>query len=384
MIFWIIAARLMTATDIGYATAIISVATLIIYISRFGLDTGLVRFLPAANNKSSMYNTVLITTLLLAIGISIVYILGINFFSYSLSFLSNTGLAVIFLCYVAFASINMSQNSAITALRRADLLLVQNSVLGVRILLLLFITALGLTGILLSFSLAYVAAFLVGSFILFKNDIIILSKIDLSSIREFFKYSFGNYLAGIFLIAPITLLPIVIINDLGADQNAYFYIAYSISSFLFAIPNAVSMSLFVEGSYERPLRDNTIKSIKLILMLLLPAIIVILLFGSTILSLFNSEYARQSIDVLKLLAISSFFTIIPTIYLSIKKIEKDLKKITLLSFTQSSIIVIIGYLLLPEYGIAGIGYAWIIAGIIMSLIVALLILKNDRWIKIRH
>jgi O-antigen/teichoic acid export membrane protein len=108
------------------------------------------------------------------------------------------------------------------------------------------------------------------------------------------------------------------------------------------------------------------------------------LFGSTILSLFNSEYARQSIDVLKLLAISSFFTIIPTIYLSIKKIEKDLKKITLLSFTQSSIIVIIGYLLLLEYGIAGIGYAWIIAGIIMSLIVALLILKNDRWIKIRH
>jgi O-antigen/teichoic acid export membrane protein len=169
----------------------------------------------------------------------------------------------------------------------------------------------------------------------------------------------------------------VIINDLGADQNAYFYIAYSISSFLFAIPNAVSMSLFVEGSYERPLRDNTIKSIKLILMLLVPSIIVVTLFGSTILSLFNSEYARQSIDVLKLLAISSFFTILPTIYLSIKKIEKDLRKITLLSFAQSSIIVIIGYLLLPEYGIAGVGYAWIIAGIVMSLVVVLLILRGD-------
>lgn len=384
MIFWIIAARLMTATDIGYATAIISVATMIIYLSRFGLDTGLVRYLPGSNNKSSMYNTMLITTLLLAIGISIVYVLGIDFFSSSLSFLSNTWLAAIFLCYVAFASINMSQNSAITALRRADLLLIQNSVLGIRILMLFFFTALGLTGILLSFSLAYVAAFLVGGIILFKNDIIIFSGIQLSSIREFFKYSFGNYLAGIFLSAPITLLPLVIINDLGADQNAYFYIAYSITSFLFAIPNAVSMSLFIEGSYERPLKDNTIKSIKLILMLLVPSIIIVILFGSTILSLFNTEYATQSIDVLKLLAISSFFTILPTIYLSIKKIEKDLKKITLLSFAQSSIIIIIAYLLLPKYGITGIGYAWIIAGIIMSIVVGMLILTKDKWLKVHR
>jgi O-antigen/teichoic acid export membrane protein len=380
MIFWIIAARLMAPVDIGFATAIISVATMIIYISRVGLDTGLVRYLPTANDKSSMYNTMLIITLLLAIGISIVYILGIDLFSYSLNFLSDTVLAAIFLFYVAFMSINMSQNSAITALRRADLLLIQNSVLGIRILLLFFIAALGLTGILLSFGISYAAAFVVGSIILSRNNIVIFPKVQLSSIREFFKFSFGNYLAGIFAIAPITILPIVIIEQLGADQNAYFYIAYSISSFLFAIPNAVSMSLFIEGSYERPIRDNAIRSIKFIILLLLPSILAIMLFGNSILSLFNSEYAAQSINILKLLAIASLFTIVPTIYLAIKKIQKDLKKITYLSFIQSSIIVVIGYLLLPEYGISGIGYAWIIAGICMNLVIAFLIFKNDRWI----
>jgi O-antigen/teichoic acid export membrane protein len=119
-------------------------------------------------------------------------------------------------------------------------------------------------------------------------------------------------------------------------------------------------------------------------MLLVPSIIIVILFGSTILSLFNTEYATQSIDVLKLLAISSFFTILPTIYLSIKKIEKDLKKITLLSFAQSSIIIIIAYLLLPKYGITGIGYAWIIAGIIMSIVVGMLILTKDKWLKIHR
>ena len=45
------------------------------------------------------------------------------------------------------------------------------------------------------------------------------------------------------------ILPIMVLNVLGAEQAAYYYIAYAIAALLFMIPSAISMSLFVEGSH---------------------------------------------------------------------------------------------------------------------------------------
>jgi len=51
------------------------------------------------------------------------------------------------------------------------------------------------------------------------------------------------------MTAPNMILPIMVLNVLGAEQAAYYYIAYAIAALLFMIPNAISMSLFVEGSH---------------------------------------------------------------------------------------------------------------------------------------
>ena len=50
------------------------------------------------------------------------------------------------------------------------------------------------------------------------------------------------------MTAPNMVLPIMVLNTLGAEQAAYCYIAYAIATLLFMIPSAISMSLFVEGS----------------------------------------------------------------------------------------------------------------------------------------
>ena len=79
------------------------------------------------------------------------------------------------------------------------------------------------------------------------------------------------------MAAPNLILPIMVLNVLGAEQAAYYYIAYAIAALLFMIPNAISMSLFVEGSHGEALKRTVVKSLVTIFSLLVPAAAVLYL-----------------------------------------------------------------------------------------------------------
>ncbi len=130
LLFWIVAARTMPAKEIGLATAAISVATLIVGLSKLGLDAGLVRYLPESKNKNGLYSTIVMITLVLALVLTAVFMLGINIFSPALSFLRNGWFLPVFFAYIAVTSIYSVQNLAFISIRRADLSLIQNLLLG--------------------------------------------------------------------------------------------------------------------------------------------------------------------------------------------------------------------------------------------------------------
>jgi len=380
LLFWIMAARLMSTSEVGISTVVIAAGTMITYLSKLGMDTGLLRFLPMSKDRNTMLNTILMLTLFLSISISLAYLVGLDLFSPAQRFLRESWLPLIFLCFVALVAIIGIQNAAIAALRRADLMLVQNSILGVRIPLLLFMAAMGFTGIMLSFNIAYLVAFIAGIAILYMHGIGFKPAMRLSSIKESFRFSFGSYIADIWAILPSTVLPIIIVNNLGTDQAAYYFIASSITSILFTIPNSVSTSLLVEGSHDLPLRENTIKSIKLTLLIMLPLILAIILFGNEILSVFGSEYRGHSQEILILMVSSSLFTMVPSIYVAIKKVQKDILMVNYVLSASSLSIIIAGYMLVLNYGILGIGYAFLMTYILVSIAVMYLVIMHDRMV----
>jgi len=106
------------------------------------------------------------------------------------------------------------------------------------------------------------------------------------------KFSLGNYIAGFIGGLPAMVLPILITNSIGAKFSAYFYMDMMIASLLYIIPMATSQSLFAKGSYsERDLKIQLKKAIKTISIIIIPAIIVIFLFGNYILLAFGKEYS---------------------------------------------------------------------------------------------
>jgi len=116
--------------------------------------------------------------------------------------------------------------------------------------------------------------------------------IDRSIVKRMTKFSLGNYIAGFIGGLPAMVLPILITNSIGAKFSAYFYMDMMIASLLYIIPMATSQSLFAKGSYsERDLKIQLKKAIKTISIIIIPAIIVIFLFGNYILLAFGKEYS---------------------------------------------------------------------------------------------
>jgi O-antigen/teichoic acid export membrane protein len=156
----------MPAKDIGLATAAISSAALIVGLSRLGLDAGLIRYLPESKNKNGLYSTIVMVTLVLALVLSIVFMLGINIFSPALSFLREGWFLPVFFAYIAVTSIYSVQNMAFISIRRADLSLIQNLLLGARIPIQLLIAGMGVFGVFSSLAIAYLLTLGFGAFVL--------------------------------------------------------------------------------------------------------------------------------------------------------------------------------------------------------------------------
>jgi O-antigen/teichoic acid export membrane protein len=387
LVFWIIAAHVAPADVIGLAVATISTAGFLASLSRLGMDDVLVRFLPGSKSRSALYSSVLAITLFMALCLTAAFLLLCNYLSPSLSYLQGGWYLILFAMYMAIYSIFTTQNTTLLAIRRADLSLIQNTLQGLRIPLILLLGSFGVAGILFSFNLSFLAALSMGLVFLMKNGFRI-GAVDVKSVvntlKGHFGYSAGNYVSVLFTIAPATLMPIIIMNTIGAEEVAYYYIAYSIAGLLFIIPNAVSMSLFIEGSHDMPMRDYTSKSIKLILFVVVPLVLLLYFFGDQLLLLFNKEYSEQSIGLLKLFVIASVFSTVTSVYASIRRVEKNVKSLNKVSATTSLLIIGLGYVFLTTYGLTGLGYAWILANAAVSAVLLAVLIKEGKLFRAQN
>ena len=71
--------------------------------------------------------------------------------------------------------------------------------------------------------------------------------------------------------------------------------------------------------------------------------------------------------MLRLLAVSSVFPAVTMIFLSIKKIQKDIRMINYASFALSVMIIGFGYVALLKYGLVDLGYAWLGANALVCM-----------------
>jgi O-antigen/teichoic acid export membrane protein len=384
-VFWIIAARLYPPEVVGSGSAIISACRLLALFAELGLGTSLVRYLPAAGkNGNDMINTCFTLSGLAVFIISLVFLSGLGLWSPVL--LPVRQQPLYFIAFIFFTFSMVLQPLALTVLLarlQTRNIFIVNVAAGILSIILVSIfsiftnSALGLfsaMGLAITFTLVLCVFWLIPRV---QNGYFPLPGVNLKILKEMKSYSAANFIGKGFLLMTNFILPLIVVNTLGNEMNAYFYIPWSVGIVLQFIPAAISNSLFAEASNEETtLQANTKKSLKLVILLVLPAALIIIAISSFLLLLFGREYSEYGTSLLRILALSIIPWGIIYIYIGITRAKKNIKGLIVIPVFASGLSLGFSYVLMVHIGLVGIGLGYLAGQSIVALPVLLYLWRS--------
>jgi O-antigen/teichoic acid export membrane protein len=364
-LFWLVAARSYAVQEVGVATALISALNLVYFASKLGFDNTLIRFFPS-EDKAKVLNTCLSVTVIGSFLVGLLFILVSPYVGFASSSLGSVNFGIFFIALACTQSMVFILSNAFIALRKSELFFLQNVVLATRILLLFPLVILGTFGIFGAWGVSFFITAVV-SFAFIAKYSKVNFRIDKEFLKRSLRFSWWNYIAELFRKGPLLILPIMILAMVGPANAAYYYIVSSIANVLFIIPDALSQALFVEGSHGESLRVNAKKALTAAFALLVPAVVITYLFGGVFLGLFGASYV-QAIDILRPIALSSFFIAIYYIFVPIQNVRMRVESIALLNLISFVLLLGLTYLFILRFNVVGVGYAWFITYAIIAAI----------------
>jgi O-antigen/teichoic acid export membrane protein len=188
--------------------------------------------------------------------------------------------------------------------------------------------------------------------------------------QKVLPYSFANYVANLLNLSPQFIYPLMILNVLGPEYSAFFYITWMMTMVLSVIPNGISQSLLAEGSYdpEKLGRDGR-KVLLLSLGISIPAVGSMLLLGGWLLHFFGPGYAQNGTAVMCYLALAVIPQCVNILYITVNQVKKQMHLI----IAQTSFLAIValggGYWWLGYVGLPGVGMAYLTAHLLLSIVV---------------
>lgn len=309
--FWTFAAREFSQQAVGYGSAAISAMNLLGTIGVFGLGTVLIGELPRRSRRAG-----LVSAALLASGIgSLILGLGYAVISPLISkrlgdILGDPAEAAIFAVGVAITAVSSVFDNATIGLLRGNVQLSRNLIFSVAKMLALPVAALWLrdkfgAGISVSWIIG-IAVSLAGSAAWLRiRGSQVLPRPDWAVLRGLGKTALAHNWLNLAIAVPTTLIPVVITVAVSPSANAAFYIAFMLSSFLYALPGALSTVLFAVASAEPDAISRKLRfAFKLSLLLGIPGMLALCFGAHFALGLFGKSYALEATFPLWMLALS--------------------------------------------------------------------------------
>ncbi len=393
-IYWTAAARLFPASAVGLASALISAVNLVTILSIFGLQAAVIDLLPAQRTSQSW-------SLMVDAALGVVAISGVVFgagmwlllpaLGPNLQLADGGGTeALLLISLVVVWNVTTVLDGIFMADRAAHYMFARNAVFSaVKIPLLLLPLLLPLlfnrsaVTILLSWILA-TAISLILSLIWFLPR---MGYRLMKSIGERGKQArllgtrmVGNHLARLGGALPMYLLPVIVATRLSTSASAYLYTTWMIGIIFFMISSSISSALWAEGSANRgDLTARVRKSIYLIGACLVPVGGVFLLWGRLVLEVFGPSYATHGAVLLSILVFASVPDAITNLAVSVWRVRGHIYAVAMLNLGMSAITLILAWFLVPNIGVAGAGWSWLIGQSCGSIVVlATLLVRGGR------
>jgi O-antigen/teichoic acid export membrane protein len=308
-VFWTIAARLYPSEDVGSFSAVAATVMLLSVVAALGLPNTVMRHLPASEAARRLVAALLGTVTLLGgvVAILVVVVVGPLLPDAVVPRAGGWLLAAL----VVLTAAGTVTDAALITSRATGVLLVKNLVASVaKVAALIPLSALGSTGLVLAYGVGVALSAVLGLETLWRRLGPARSAASgLALLRQYARFSGGSYLGTVFGIMPLACVPIIVLAARGPREAAWWSVAAMLVGFLNFIPSTTSQVLFAEASREPGrLREQTVKAVRGIYALLLPAMLVLILAAPLVLLAFGGEYRDHATDVLRVLALGTVFT----------------------------------------------------------------------------
>jgi O-antigen/teichoic acid export membrane protein len=301
-VFWIIAAKEFTKTEVGYGSAATNAMQLLGTIGMFGLGTMLIGELPRRRERGGLFAASLITSAVGSLILAILFMLGVQLLGFGPKFQDIIGTLPRILVFVAGTTLTGATlvfDEGTIGLMRGGVQLWRNLAMSGLKLAILPVMTIFLhdqygVGITWSFTAATALSVLPSAVMLVRGGSRVFHRPDWPLLRRMFKVALNHNWLNLAIATPPRLVPIIVTLAVGPAENAVFYVAYMISSFLFMVPVHLSTVLFAIASASPELIAEKLRFVlRVSLMIGLPVMAVLAIGAHFALGLFNPSYAAE-------------------------------------------------------------------------------------------
>jgi O-antigen/teichoic acid export membrane protein len=355
IVFWVVAARLYEPDAVGRDAALIAVMLELSAICQLNMVNAIARFLPSLERgtANALIRAYALSASAAAV-IGVAFVLGVPRVSDEFSFLSEdwriSALYVIGLVAWGWFAL---EDAALTAVRRAPWVPVENGVFGVlKLAALPLFAAVGVEhGVFLAWTLPALLLIVPVNLLLFRVAIpehlrrerpagsAVLRRLGRRGLARFMAQ---DYAATVLALAPTALLPVLIV---GAFTTLFF---------------AAGMSLVAEGALaEDQVRAMAGRIARRIALILIPGTVLMIVAAPLILLPFGENYVRESSSVLRLLACGCGFSAVLVLYVAIARLQGHTARILAVEATKLPLLLGGVIVLSGPLGIEGVAIAWL-------------------------
>jgi O-antigen/teichoic acid export membrane protein len=372
--FWIIAARLFSASEVGRASALISASGVIGFLALLGLNNGMGKYLPTARDRDALISAGLAAVAICGVVIAVVYIFLTPLIAPRLAFVEKSPeLTAGFALITAACAVNALTDSVFIASRRAKYSAFVDGVIGGtgKNILAFVLAGAGTYALFLASTMGTVLAACASIVIIFtimrcKPRL----KRPLNTLAPLLRFSAANYVGNVFNMVPTLAVPIIVLDRQGAAHAAYFFVVFQCASIVYAASFAIEQTFLAEGSRANSdMRRLKRRSLRVLTMLCVPAALCLIAGGRWLLLAFGGRYYHYGFSSLVILALAAGPISANYWLLTVLRLEGKLRPIIVVNCTYAVAVCTLAWVGASR-GLTGVALGWLAGGFIAACVAA--------------
>ncbi|MEJ7696267.1 MAG: hypothetical protein WKF78_06530 [Candidatus Limnocylindrales bacterium] len=194
------------------------------------------------------------------------------------------------------------------------------------------------------------------------------------------RFAAADYVGSLFALTYVALLPVIVIDQVGAAAGGQFYIVWVVAGSLQLIPPQMISSLTVDtaANPENFARQGR-RMVVAMFRILLPVCLITVVGAPIILSVFGPTY-ESAVPLLRLLVIAIIPYSLNVLYLALARSTVRPRRIIAVQAALACLILGSTFVLIGPFGLDGVGMAFLIGH---AGVAAVLLLTSLRPILLR-